>query len=47
MDGRKEPLANFFKLDALERKGFSIERRQNGSLNHVLLGRRGLPLESF
>ncbi len=39
---KKKPLANFFKLDALERKGFSLGRRQNGSLNHVLLGRSGL-----
>jgi hypothetical protein len=42
MEGKKKPLANFFKLDALGRKGFSLGRRQNGSPNHVLLGRRGL-----
>jgi hypothetical protein len=36
------PLAKFFKLDVLGRKGFSLGRRQNGSLNHVLLGRKGL-----
>jgi hypothetical protein len=33
---------NFFKLDALRRKGLSLGRRQNGSPNHVPLRRRGL-----
>jgi hypothetical protein len=28
-------MGNFFKLEALRKKGFSIGRRQNGSSNYV------------
>jgi hypothetical protein len=34
---KKKPQDNFFKLDAIGKKGFSLERRQNGSSNHVTL----------
>jgi hypothetical protein len=42
MDGKKKPLSNFFKLDALGRKGHSSRRKQNGSPNYAPLGKKGL-----
>jgi len=39
MDEKKKFFGNFFKLNAL-RKGLSSRRRQNGSPNHVPLGRK-------
>jgi len=38
----KQPLGNFFKQDALWKKGLSLGRKQNGSPSHVPLRRRGL-----
>jgi len=38
MDEKKKLLGNFFKLNVARKKEFSPRRRrQNGSLNHVLL----------
>jgi hypothetical protein len=46
---KKKPLCNFFKLNVLGRKGLSPRRKQNGSPNHVPLGRKKLtyPKEQF
>jgi hypothetical protein len=42
----KKPLGDFFNLNALERKGLSLGRKQNGSFNHVPLGRKGTTSQS-
>jgi hypothetical protein len=42
MDEKKEPLNNFFKLNALGKRRFSLGKKQNGNPNHVSLRKTGL-----
>jgi hypothetical protein len=42
MDGKKKPLSNFFKLNALGKKRFSLGKKQNNNPNHVSLKEKGI-----
>jgi hypothetical protein len=42
MDEKTKPLCNFFKLNAMGRKGLSPREKQNGSPNHIPSRRKKL-----
>jgi hypothetical protein len=42
----KQPLGNFFNLNALERKGTFVGEKTNGSFNQIPFKRRGTTFQS-